>query len=277
MTERAVPVLRIGHIMGGRLQGDAVALPPEISRAIVALQTNRENHGAPEQTSIGGTMREMAGLAAIHPDRGMLENERASLVGMTFQAGLFVPERLVHHAWARRHAPRGRRSAVRIMTVRALHNAFVHPVLERHVELRPHRTVAAIAQIRLGLRQEKLRSSRAVNRVAVGTNYIGKRMLGSPDISPVEVFPMTAEAIVENGLRLQFGESDDSRLAAAGLHMGLTRSVASLTTGLFRFFPAARDALVGVGSYRNPATHSGGTFCRPRYRQTPDALHWTVW
>ena len=55
---------------------------------------------------------------------------------------------------------------------------------------------------------------------------------------------MAVEAIIQDLGRLKFGESHNRRFAAAGFDVCFAWTVAALTSGAFRRFLAARDALV---------------------------------
>src|SRR5258708_31315288 len=55
---------------------------------------------------------------------------------------------------------------------------------------------------------------------------------------------MAAEARVQCFRRTELGKRDDGRLAAARLHVRLSRTVAALAPGVFGRFLARRDALV---------------------------------
>src|SRR5512147_2275765 len=97
----------------------------------------------------------------------MLEDERAAFVRVALQARLLIGERMLNHSRTGSHAPRRRGCAVWIMAVRALHEAFVHTVLERHRELAANRRVAAVADVPLLFRKQEFRDRRAVNGMAV--------------------------------------------------------------------------------------------------------------
>src|SRR6266849_532904 len=97
----------------------------------------------------------------------MLEYERAALVTVTIQARLFVSQGLRDHRWAKSRVPSGSKRAVRIVAIGALHEPFVHTVLERHGKLRPYRGVTLVTKFALIARQQKLGDGRLVNGVAI--------------------------------------------------------------------------------------------------------------
>ncbi len=100
----------------------------------------------------------MAAHAAFGLHGLMLEDERSLFVDVACEAN---------------RIPGGRRTellahepAVGIMAIRALNEPFVHPVVERHVELRLDVEVAAVAKGRLALDQQKPILVCLVGRVA---------------------------------------------------------------------------------------------------------------
>ena len=156
MTGGAVSESRIGHVVARRLNRDAVSLTSKTRRAVVALETDGVDHGPFQQLGIGGPMRRMTGLASVDANGGVFEEERSSQIRVALETGLFVAERVLGHARPRAHPPVRCLSTVRVVAVGALNYTFVHPVLERHIELRSYRTVAVVAQRRLCLSQEEL-------------------------------------------------------------------------------------------------------------------------
>src|SRR5258708_34582378 len=112
--------------MGGRLRGDRIRAPPEIARARVALQANREHHRTLQQLGVGRAMRIMASLASIHANGRVLVHEWPPLVHMTFQARLLVCLDLLGHCWTSSHAPSGSEASVRIVAIRALNRALIY-------------------------------------------------------------------------------------------------------------------------------------------------------
>ena len=95
-------------------------------------------------------MRNVAGEAPIHANRGVLKKKRSAFVGMTVDARFFVGLGMLHMARPRRVSPGGLKRSVWIVAIRAVHETFVDAVLERQGKLRAHVSVAAVAQIRLG-------------------------------------------------------------------------------------------------------------------------------
>jgi hypothetical protein len=88
---RAVLENRTGHVMRRpRLGLDAVRLTPQVAGAIVAFQAHRKYHRPRQHPGIGGAVRNVAGEAPIHADRGMLKKKRPAFVAMTVDARFFV-------------------------------------------------------------------------------------------------------------------------------------------------------------------------------------------
>ena len=87
VTVDAALVYRTVHVVGrGKLHPHAVGLAAHVARAVVALQANREHHRPRQHPRVGGAVRDMAGHAAVHAKRRMLEHERAALVRVALGA-----------------------------------------------------------------------------------------------------------------------------------------------------------------------------------------------
>lgn len=80
----------IRHVVGSRLCRHAGSLAAESARAVVAFQTHRENNRALEEPRIRRPVRRVAGLAAVHAQRRMFEDERPTFFAVALQAGFFV-------------------------------------------------------------------------------------------------------------------------------------------------------------------------------------------
>jgi hypothetical protein len=92
---------------------------------------------------------------------------------------------------------------MRIVTVRALDNSLVHPVLERHGELSPYVGVTPVAKLRLLLGKKELRSLRFVNGVTVRANDVVIGVRRAANVRARERFPVASEASVQNLTRLK--------------------------------------------------------------------------
>jgi len=65
---------------------------------------------------------------------------------------------------------------MRIMAVVALDQPFIHSMMERTSELRPHVHVAAVAEFRRGFLQEEFRGFRVVRRMTIEAGYATLQM-----------------------------------------------------------------------------------------------------
>ena len=186
----------------------------------------------------------VTGLATIHSHWRVLENEWPALIHVALQAGRLAAGRLLRHTRPLRHAPGGRECAMRVVAVRTLHEALIHTMLGRHLELGADGGVARVTKLALFLGQQKLRCGRMVDGVATGAGHVVLRVLRTPDIGPAEIAGVTAQAIFQHLFRLHQRERvGDGGLAAAGLYVRFGPAVAALATGPFRRFFAGGDAL----------------------------------
>ena len=135
--------------MRRRWIGHAIGAPSKIAEAVMTFQTQGEDYGPFQQTRVRGSVRAVAGLTPVDAHSGVFEYERTALVDMALQAGLYVAFHLFHHAGAGGHIPRRGRRAVGIVTVGALHESFVHPMLERHRKLGAHGGVTTVTKLGL--------------------------------------------------------------------------------------------------------------------------------
>jgi hypothetical protein len=166
---------------------------------------------------------------------------------MALQARLLVHETLLHHPRACAHSPRGSGRSVRIVTVRTRHYSLVHPVLERHVELRPHLRVALVAKVYLLLGEEIFRRGGTVNGMAVRADNVILRVFRALDLGSIDVFGVAGKTVIHNTLRRELAERDDRRFTATSFHMRLSRTVARLTSGFFGCLFAGCDrSIVGI-------------------------------
>jgi len=159
--------------MRSRRQLNAVALPSKVAGSIVTFQTKCEDLRPLEQPCIHAAVRNVAGTATIDTDSCMFKDERPTLVDMTLHARFFVLEGMRHHAGPRTHAVGWRVCSVRVVTIGALHEAFVYAMLDWHRKLRLNVGMAAIAEIGLWLGKQLPGCCRLVHRMAVGADNIG--------------------------------------------------------------------------------------------------------
>ena len=124
---------------------------------------------------------------------------------------------------------------MRIVAIRALHEAFIDTVLEGHRKLRAHGCMASIAELALLLFcEKKLRRRRAVNRMAVGAYNVALGMLTAANVGAGNRLAVAAQAGVQHFFRRNQRERDRNRgLAAARVYVILTGSVTTFAAGVF--------------------------------------------
>ena len=116
-------------------------------------------------------MRRVTGDAAVRLDRGVLVNKRPLLVGVALDAGgvrAGSESRLFEL-----------KTAVRIVTIAALHRTFQHLVMERQIELVFGLTMATETKLRLALLQQLQIRDAWLLRVGSGDEDIRSGQLSS--------------------------------------------------------------------------------------------------
>jgi len=136
-------------------------------------------------------MGQMAGGAALNLHRFVLEYEWPLLVGVA----------LIANRVQRRGSPQLHRPfrPMRIMAIGALNQAFVHPMMKRHLELRLLRQVARVAQLRLRFYQQEFSGLCVVRRMAVYATYSVLAMYGVDGVHMLGAAGVTAKARVIYG------------------------------------------------------------------------------
>src|ERR1700720_2652420 len=109
-------------------------------------------------------MWNMAGDAALDPHGLMFKYERASLIRVAGKANRVLGSR--GPQLTRQEAP------VLVMTVGALHQAFVNAMMKRLAELRADVLVAPITKCRLTVYQKELRLFGMMRRMAVDASNV---------------------------------------------------------------------------------------------------------
>ena len=109
----------------------------------VALQADDVQVAGFDQTRIWRAMGRMAGHATLGFDRLVLKNKGSLFVRMAGVADLI--------SRGCRAQLLADKSAVRVVTIRALNQSLFHPMVERHVELRFDLLVTAVTQSGLSL------------------------------------------------------------------------------------------------------------------------------
>src|SRR5450432_2175325 len=125
VTVRAVLKTRRTHVVKLRRHRITLGAPAKARGSVMAFQAHGEYNRPAQQPGVRRTVRVVANFAAFHADRGMLENERPTLFGVTLDTGFLVALDLLDHGGPAGYAPGRRESAVRIVAIAADHHAFV--------------------------------------------------------------------------------------------------------------------------------------------------------
>ncbi len=148
----------------------------------------------------------------------MLVDERASFVGVALEA-----DGILRGSCA--DLP-GQKTSVGIVAVIALHEAFVHTVMEGAIELLLHFLVAAIAkQRRLFLHQE-LAFLRMVRRVAVYAAHVVLQVRGTSVVAVLLSVRVASQAACADFLGRGILECKDLRFIAATVDVSFPWTVA---------------------------------------------------
>jgi len=127
-------------------------------------------------------------------------------------------------------------SAMLIVAIRALHQTFVHAMMEGPVELLLLVQVAAVAQIRLFRFQQKLAFFCVVRVMAVGTTYAVLEVDGAREIAMLLSILVAVQAPGADLLRRNTLERKNLGLVAAAVDVGLPRTMARFAAMPFRAF-----------------------------------------
>lgn len=127
----------------------------------------------------------MARFAAFCLDRLMFENERSLLVRVAGDANA-IP-------CCGRSKLLADESAMRVMAIRTLHQAFFHTMMKRHIELRFFVQMAAV-ELRLLLDQQKLLRARMMGGMATQAAQVVFAMSGARKIRLVLARRMAIQA-----------------------------------------------------------------------------------
>ena len=228
----------------------------QLGREGVALQAQHVHHADSQKPRIRGTVRRMATAAAFGLHRYMLVDERPLLIDVAL-----VTNRI--SAGLRAHLPHVR-CAMGIVAVVALHQALVYAVMVGLGKIRFGRSVAAIAQVRLALRQQTLFFLRVVRRVAIEAADLAAGVRGLRKMRLLVTIPVAGEAAGASLLPRMFFEHIDLRLIAAARYVigpWAVTAFAALLGGstrfverglpVRRFFPGVIDFFVaGFAGFR---------------------------
>lgn len=244
MTRRTVLIPGIGHRVRGRRSRFALARRSERRHAVVTLQAKGEDYRTLQQSRVGRSVGNVACLTAIDARGQVFERERSALARVALEAGFFVDQALIDELGTRSHAPRRGKSSMRIVTIRTLHEAFIHSMFRRHGELGLNIRMAAVAESRLGRSQQELRRRRFVNRMAAIASDIAGRMRRAPDVRPRKLAGVASQTGIERLPRVQQRKGLDRGLSAARVDVRFAGTVAAFAPRLLGEFLAGSETLV---------------------------------
>ena len=118
-----------------------------IRYAAMALVAERVDGGHVQQAGVLGTVRSVASQTPLGLDRDVFKDERPPRLGVALGADRVLVGRGLHVV--------GQEGAVHIVAIAARHQAFVHLVVERHIECRLSVGVALEAELRLRSFQQR--------------------------------------------------------------------------------------------------------------------------
>ena len=174
----------------------------------------------------------MASFATVNPNRCVLIEERSPFIGVALHTRLLVLQARIDKVRTPAHFPGRSICTVWIVAIRTRHESLVHSVFKRLRKLRPNIVMATVANVGLPFGEEVPVGLGLVDRMAGGTNDIRLRVVAAADIGAVQVFGMTPETGIEDLIRRQIGECDDSLLSTFRVDVFLTRSVTTLAPGI---------------------------------------------
>src|SRR5690348_8753012 len=129
----------------------------------MTLEAQHVHRRDPQQASTHRAMRGVATDAAVQADGRMLEHERPLFFTMAAQANIIFA--------GRGPQPAPAHGSVRIVAVLALYEAFVHAMAEWFAEFRFLLVMAAIAELRRLLDQERALHFSDVRRMAIDARH----------------------------------------------------------------------------------------------------------
>jgi len=159
----------------------------------VALQAQQVHVAQLQHVRIRSAVHQVAGLAAVNLHGRVFVHKRPLLIRVAGEADLIL-RRGSSHLF-------GPHRAMRVVAVGALHQALVHAVVERHIELRLLRQMARIAKLGLGLHQQEIGVFTVVRRMAGDATDLVPRVLGVERVHVLRAARMTAQAARVNFFR----------------------------------------------------------------------------
>jgi hypothetical protein len=192
----------------------------------VALQAKQVDLAALEQSRVRRAVRDVAGDAALDLHGGVLVHERSGLIRVAFEANGVL-------RGGGAQLPR-EEASVRVVTIRALHQALVHTVMEGAAELLLDFDVAAIAELGLGHAHQELGLLRMVGRMAIDAADVVLQVGGAREVGVLLAILVALEAAVADLACGGILEREDSGFIAATLDVGLAGSVTGFAAVEFR-------------------------------------------
>ena len=189
-----------------------------VGRRRVALQADRVDRGAIQQSRVRSAVREVACSAALGLDNRVLVDKRSGRFRMALGA-----DRIHLRGRAQILPAEG---SVRVVAVRALNEAFFHLVMERLVELRLDVGVALEAELRLRYLEQRSRVFCKVNAVAADATYIRFAVSRALEVRMLSL--MAGEALRIDFLYRRLCRVEDFGGVATAIYVLLTWSVATL-------------------------------------------------
>ena len=188
--------------------------------AAVTLVAERVDGGHVEQAGVLGTVRSVASQTSLGLDRDMLKDERPARLGVALGADRVLVGRGLEVV--------GLEGAVHVVAIAARHQAFLHFVVEWHIERRLSVGVALEAEPRLRSLQQTIFFLALMNAVAANTTDLCLVVGGA-----VKVRVRCRVTGQAHGINL-FGRVlrgiEYLAYVSAARHMVRTRAVAALTT-----------------------------------------------
>ena len=193
-----------------------------IDRKGVTFEAKQVGLAPLQQPRVRRAVRNMAAPAALRLDGAMLEDERPSLVRVTFEAKNIL----------RRSRPQlfRNKAAVLVVTISTLHQFFVHTVMKRFIEIGLRLQMTAIAEFRLTLHKQELGLFRMMRRMAIRTADVVDIVGRARKIAVFFPVFVALEAAFTHLLGGDIFEGKYFGLVASRFHVLLARSVTRLAT-----------------------------------------------
>lgn len=187
----------------------------------VAADAKRVDARTRKQASIAGSVGRVAGGTALDLHGSMFKDEGTALLAVALEAdGVLCGGRaqLMLHV-----------AAVRVMTIRALHETFVDAVMKWFHERGLFSLVARIAQPGILLGQQRFADLGAVNGMAGNAGHPSAIVLGALERLVILIVLVALETLRRNFVGLQCLESKNFGFVTAALDVRLAGAVTRFT------------------------------------------------